>query len=190
MWSQALLLVLTCLSWSYAQEDSDAIAKRLPTLKLYEYEEYERGDELYLFYNETYAKIITYQGRRQYPTNAISITDIVGYKNKTYVTYLSSIGYNTYWHKHNLLKGFACYYANYPLQTQASDECFRGMIKALARANNTWIKENIIPFRPGKMFFDLQFIVCIEEILIRGSTIHFDWIHRFYTKDYPTTNFY
>jgi hypothetical protein len=196
MWCQAFLLAILTLSFqSSVLANNDSIASRLPTLTWFEY---ENEEAIYLVYSKTNSQMLGSNSptrTRRYPTDTISSTDILGYKNKTFTDHLSSIGYDTYWHQHVLLKAFSCYYVYNELGSKlrqgssSTDECFIKMLKALARANNTWVKENQVPFSRSNIFFNNQFIVCIEEILIRGSTAHFDWIHGVYTKDSPTTNF-
>ena len=201
MWSQTCLFISlasiqTCLFISLASiahsMPENNISSRLPTLV---WLDFKNDEALGLTYKEDYLRLA---GSRKSMSEAVNKTKIIGYKNKTFISHLSGLGYNTYRHQLFLLKAFSCYFATNQLTGTSIyryEECFTMIIKSLGRANDTWIKENLVPSVVGNhryeqnFFFDNQFLVCIEEILVRGSTTHFDWIHGFYTKDYPTTNF-
>lgn len=182
MWSQTCLIILLA-SVAHSMPEKN-ISRRLPTLALLDF---ENDEALGLIYEEDFWRLA---GSWKTMSEAVKKTEIIGYKNKTFISHLSGLGYDTYRHQLFVLKAFSCYFATNQLTrtTYRYDECFTMIIKALGRANNTWIKENLVPSVVGNhhyeqnFFFDNQFLVCIEEILVRGSTIHFDWIHGFYTK--------
>lgn len=183
MWSQTCLIILLA-SIAHSMPEKN-ISSRLPTLV---WLDFKNDEALGLTYKEDFWQLA---GSQKTMSEAVKKTEIIGYKNKTFISHLSGLGYDTYRHQLLVLKAFSCYFATNQLtgtSTYRYEECFTMIIKALGRANNTWIKENLVPsvisnhrYEPN-FFFDNQFLVCIEEILVRGSTTHFDWIHRFYTK--------